>query len=100
MNYNIQSTIPALVSSMIAVMVLVGCGNSVEADGRKLAELQCKASKLAAKAQSGDMSVVQESLKLSTEAAELTKELESKYASDSDKEKLREAYLKAVKDCK
>ena len=96
----IRQVAPRALVCMSAAVIFVGCSDSADSDGRRLAELQCKATKLATKAQSGDMSVLQESMKFSAEAAEFAKTLEGKYTSDSDKEKLRDAYLKALKDCK
>ena len=85
---------------MIASLILSSCGGgSIESDAKRLADLECKGNQLMKKASSGDMSVLEESTKLATEAQELMKELEDKYSSDSDKEKLREAYLKAKKNC-
>lgn len=86
---------------MIASLILSSCGGggSIESDAKRLADLECKGTQLMKKASSGDMSVLEESTKLATEAQELMKELENKYSSDSDKEKLREAYEKAKKNC-
>lgn len=75
-------------------------GNSIESDAKKVAELQCKAQQLALKAASGDMSILEESTKLSTEAAALASEMENKYTSDSDKQKFGEALLKEMGNCK
>lgn len=100
MNRIMRRIAPSTLACMLAAVVCIGCSGSAESDGRRLAELQCKATKLASKAQSGDMSVLQESIKISAEAAELAKTFEEKYTSDSDKEKLRDAYLKALQDCK
>jgi len=46
------------------------------------------------------MSVMEESTKLTSEAESLSKELEGKYTSDSDKEKFAEALLKEMGNCK
>jgi hypothetical protein len=82
-------------------LFMASCGGgSIESDAKKLAELQCKAQKLIEKSADGDMGVIEESTKLTKEAAELTRELEGKYSSDSDKKKLAEALLKAMGDCK
>ena len=86
---------------LFASLILLGCGGgSIESDAKKVAELQCKAQQLMEKATSGDMSVMEESTKLASEAADLSKEMEGKYTSDSDKEKFAEALLKEMGNCK
>jgi hypothetical protein len=45
------------------------------------------------------MSVMEESTKLASEAATLSQEMEGKYTSDSDKQKLAEALLKEMGNC-
>ena len=86
---------------VIASIALSSCGSgSMAADAKKLADLQCKAQALMAKASSGDLSIIEESTKLSAEAAELSKELEGKYTSDSDKKAFGEALLKEAGKCK
>lgn len=86
---------------MIASTILTSCGGgSIESDAKKVAELQCKAQKLMQKATSGDMSVMEESTKLTSEAATLSKQMEGKYTSDSDKKKFAEALLKEMDNCK
>ena len=84
---------------LLSCMLLVGCGGSIESDAKKVADLQCKAQKLASKASSGDMSVITESSKLALEAESLVKEIERKYTSESDKEKFSKALLKAMSNC-
>ena len=85
---------------IIASFMLTSCGGgSIESDAKKVAELQCKAQQLMQKATSGDMSVMEESTKLASEAATLSNEMEGKYTSDSDKKKFAEALLKAMGDC-
>lgn len=85
---------------LISSVVLTSCsGGSIENDAKKVAELQCKAQKLMQKATSGDMSVLEESTKLATEASSLSKEMEGKYTSDSDKQKFGEALLKEMGNC-
>jgi len=85
----------------IASVILTSCGGgSIESDAKKVADLQCKAQQLMKKATSGDMSVITESTKLMSDAAALSKEMEGKYTSDSDKKKFAEALLKAMGDCK
>tara|TARA_Y100000385_G_C12977381_1_gene586811 strand:- start:581 stop:874 length:294 start_codon:yes stop_codon:yes gene_type:complete len=86
---------------IFASFILTSCGGeSIEGDAKKVAELQCKAQQLMQKATNGDMSVMEESTKLSSEAATLTKEMKGKYTSDSDKEKFAEALLKEMGNCK
>jgi hypothetical protein len=86
---------------LFASVILTSCGGgSVESDAKKLAELQCKAQKLAQKAISGDKSIMEESTKLATETSALSKELENKYTSESDKTKFAEALLKEMGNCK
>lgn len=83
-----------------ASLALAGCGSSVESDAKKLAELQCKAQKLAQKAASGDMSVMNESTQLAAEAATVKAEIEGKYTTAEEKAELAKAYLKAMQECK
>ena len=86
---------------LISSFLLISCGgSSIESDAKKVAELQCKAQKLMQKATSGDMSVIEERTKLTSEAAALSKEIEAKYTSDSDKKKFAEALLKEMGNCK
>ena len=86
---------------LFASTILTSCGGgSIESDAEKVAELQCKAQELMQKATSGDMSVMEESTKLASEAATLSKEMEGKYTSDSDKKKFAEALLKEMGNCK
>jgi hypothetical protein len=85
---------------LFASTILTSCGGgSIESDAKKVAELQCKAQELMQKATSGDMSVMEESTKLASEAANLSKEMERKYTSDSDKQKFAEALLKEMGKC-
>jgi hypothetical protein len=84
-----------------ASVVLTSCGgDSIASDAKKIADLQCKAQQLLQKATSGDMSLMEKSTKLTSEATSLVKEMESKYTSDSDKKKLAEALLKEMGNCK
>jgi len=89
---------------LFASFILTSCGgNSIDSDAKKYAELMCKAQKLAtegaAKAASGDMSAMTESIKLSTEAASLATEMQGKYKDANDYQKFSAAYLKAFSDC-
>ena len=96
-------------------MLLSSCGNSIERDAKKVAELQCKSQKLAEKAMksisqagSSDLATVQaesqkltvESQKLASEALSLYNKLKDKYSSEEDIKKFSSAYLKFVGDCK
>lgn len=84
-----------------ASTILTGCaGSSIESDAKKLAEIQCKAQKLIEKATTGDMSAIEQSTKLTSEAAALSKEMERKYTSDSDKQKFTAALLSEMGKCK
>jgi hypothetical protein len=94
----ILSTLGLLI---MTALIFTACNSgSIESDAKKVADLQCKAQKLMQKATSGDMSVLEESTKLSTEATALGVELEGKYTSDSDKKKFAEALLKEMENCK
>ena len=86
---------------IFASVIMSSCGgSSIQSDAKKVAELQCKAIKLMQKAASGDTSIIEESTKLSTEAASLTKEMEGKYTSESDQKEFSEALLKEMGNCK
>ena len=86
---------------LFASVILTSCGGgSIQSDAKKVAELECKAQKLLQKATSGDMSIMEESTKLASEAANLLKEMAGKYTSDSDKKKFAEAFLKEMGNCK
>jgi len=74
---------------LFASIIFTSCGSgSIESDAKKVAELQCKAQKIMQRATSGDMSVIEESTKLTSEAEGLYKELEGKYTSDANKKKI------------
>jgi ABC-type uncharacterized transport system involved in gliding motility auxiliary subunit len=86
---------------LFASIIITSCeGNSIESDAKKVAELQCKSQKILHKATSVDVFVMEESAKLASEAASLSKEMERKYTSDSDKKKFAEALLKEMGNCK
>ncbi len=98
---NMKKILSTLGMLYLSAVIITSCNNgSIEADAKKVAELQCKAQKLMQKATSGDMSVLEESTKLTTEATALGNELEGKYTSDSDKKKFAEALLKEMENCK
>jgi hypothetical protein len=86
---------------LFALAIIISCGgSSVESDAKKVAELQCKSEKILQKATSVDISIMEESAKLASEAASLSKKMERKYTSDSDKKKFAEALLKEMSNCK
>lgn len=89
---------PVVYSFLLLLFTSCG-GSSIESDAKKLADLQCKAQKLAEKAAAGDMSSMTESLDLAKEANEMINELEAKYTTESEKEKLAEALLKEMGNC-
>ena len=85
---------------VIGSLLLASCGgNSVESDAKKAADIYCKAQSIARKAQSGDASALEESSKLSIEAANLTKELQNKYSSPEDAQRFSAAYATAIGHC-
>ena len=57
---------------------------------RKIADLK----------QTGDMSAIEESTKLASEAASLAQEMEGKYKDAADYQKFTDAYLKEMSNCK
>lgn len=73
--------------------------NSIERDARQIADLQCRSYKLQQRAAAGDMSLMQESAALSTQAMNLMRQLEGKYALPADRQLLLEAVGEAMKDC-
>ena len=92
---------------LFASFILTSCGgNSIESDAKKVAELQCKAQHTFSIVEAGGhLSVMEfkESTKLLSELGTLSKELERKYTSDSDKQKFDKALLiqrKAIHNCK
>jgi len=86
---------------LFASVILTSCGGgSIESDAKKAAELECKAVKLAQKATTGDVSVIEESTKLATELSALKKEMQDKYTSESDRKKFTEALSKEMGNCK
>jgi hypothetical protein len=87
-------------ATLFFTFVFASCGNSIESDAKKLAALQCEAQQLLTKAASGDMSIMAESTKLSSNAAALSEEIKGKYTSDEDQKKFTEALLKEMGNCK
>lgn len=88
-------------ATFIAALVLFsGCGkSSIESDAKRLADIQCRAMKLAQKSAAGDMSTLSESLKLSADATELSLELQKRYTGE-DAQTFSREYLKALGQCK
>ncbi len=85
---------------LFASFLFTSCGgNSIANDAKKVGELQCKATKLMQKAASGEAAVIEESTKLASEAASLSKEMEGKYTSESDQKEFGEALLKELANC-
>jgi len=86
---------------LVTATIITSCSSAaVENDAKKVAKLQCRAQKLAQQAMSGDMSVLEESTKLTAEATALANELKGKYESESDRKKFAEAYAAELKNCK
>lgn len=99
-----KNTVSIFGAILIAAATLTSCGgDSIESDAKKVADLTCKAQKMAAeaaeKAASGDMSAFTESTEIATEAASLAAEMQGKYNDASDYQKFNAAYLKALADC-
>jgi hypothetical protein len=96
-----KKSLNILSATIFATCLLLSCSNaSIENDAKKVAQLQCRAQKLAQQALSGDESVIEESTKISTEASALANELKGKYSSESDKKKFTETYLEELNKCK
>ncbi len=86
---------------MIATVLITSCGSAaIESDAKKVAELQCRAQKLAQQAMSGDMTVLEESTQIAAEATALANELKGKYESENDRKKFAEALSTELKNCK
>lgn len=85
---------------LLATIMLGSCGGSIRSDAKKVAKLQCKAQELMSKAASGDNSVMEESTELVSEAQSLSRELEAKYTSESDKKEFAEALREELGKCK
>jgi len=84
----------------LAALALGGCGNDIAGDGKKIADLMCKAQALQEKSASTptDPALIEEATKLMTEGEELLKTLEAKY-NETQKEELQKAFLAAVSAC-
>lgn len=90
-----------LILSFIACLILSACGNSIERDAKRLAELQCHAKSMSEKMMAGEpeLSDLSATLSLAKEASELMKELEAKYTSAKEKKQLEAAIRKAMEFC-
>ncbi|HLW33228.1 MAG TPA: hypothetical protein VKX40_13275 [Aequorivita sp.] len=88
--------------SLLAIMLLSACANSIESDAKRLAELQCKAKLMSEKMMSGESELADLSatLSLAKEASELMEELDEKYTTEKEKEQLEKALRKAMEVCK
>ena len=61
---------------LFASFLFTSCGgNFIASNGKKVAELQCKSTKLMQQAATGDASVMGESTKLAAEAVSFSKEM-------------------------
>ncbi|WP_159520121.1 hypothetical protein [Sunxiuqinia indica] len=94
-----KKTIRIIGTIALAAFLFASCGNSIESDAKKVAELQCEAQELMQKVMAGDASLMEESSKLAEKAAELSLEMEKKYDSASDRQKFAEALLKEMGNC-
>lgn len=72
----------------------------MENDVKRVADLQCRAKELAAKAGTGDLSSMAEAMKITTEATGLLSELEGRYTTEDEKKKFGEALAREVGKCK
>ena len=90
---------------IIGSVLLCSCGgNSIESDAKKLAKLSCKSQNLSKKmvgAEGANMAnTLKESQKLMLEFANLSKEMDGKYSSESDEKEFGMALLKEMQKCK
>ena len=80
--------------------IITSCStNSMESDAKKLAKLMWESQKLANKVASGDMSVVAECTKVTTEANAFATQMELKYLSDAKNKAFNDAVLKELNNC-
>mgnify|MGYP007062923954 CR=1 FL=1 len=87
-----------LLSIIVVSSLFISCDNSaVSIDARKMADLDCQAQALAAKAEHTDIALVmREASTISAESNAIT----SKYKTKEDSAKLYEAMSKVMGDCK
>lgn len=84
---------------MFIVFLLTGC-SSIDSDAKNAAELSCQALELLKKAQSGDMSVLQEGQEMLQKAEQMRKEFEEKYNTVEEMEEFLTAYNKHLEQCR
>lgn len=92
----------AITFGLVAIMPISACGNSIESDAKRLAELQCRAKLMSEKMMSGESELADLSatISLAKGASELMEELDGKYTTEKEKEQLEKALRKAMEDCK
>jgi len=98
-----KMTLPFGMLLFVSIALASCSGNTIESDAKKIAELQCRAMQLLGKSMSAGSNytaVLEESRKVSEEADALVKQMEKKYTSQADKEKLAMSMLKALGECK
>ena len=83
-----KKTLTILGAVLFVTVVMTSCGNSIESDAKKLADLQCKS----LKAGTTDIAAA-------TETAQLAEKLKDKYQGD-DLKKFEEAFAKEFANCK
>lgn len=84
---------------MFTSACISACGDSLEADAKKLAELQCKTVKLIEKVMKGDSTAVSESKQLEEDIKNLQQKMEKKYITTEEKQKLAIAVLEEMGKC-
>ncbi len=94
-----KKLITTFVTLFFVSFLLISCGNSMESDAKKLAELQCKSQNLI-KNSSGDLTKVEEATKTAQEYSDMMQKMQSKYSSNSDQIKFNQALLKEMEKCK
>ncbi len=89
-----------VIGGALAALTLGACAKDYAGDGKKLADMMCRAQKLQEQSSSdtANMALVDEAAKLMTEAEELMKSLEAKY-NETEREELQKAFLAATSSC-
>jgi hypothetical protein len=83
------------------IFFMIGCKqNDLEDDAKKLAQLQCQATRIASNSTAGDMSVVSESVRLTAEASKLTRNMQKKYNGTQDMIRFTEIYNRELVNCR
>jgi hypothetical protein len=87
---------------LIACIAFISsCTNpEIEKDAKAVAELQCKSQKLIEKAANSNEDILEESQKISLEAATLFSKMQGKYLADHEQEQFLQAYNEALENCK